>query len=49
MLLILEWVAKKKKLLNINAESSSSTINELRTESNYYKKKFFLINLFKVR
>ncbi len=38
---------EEKKLLNINTESSSSTINELRTESNYYKKKFFLINLFK--
>lgn len=38
---------EEKKLLNINIESSSSTINELRTESKYYKKKFFLTNLFK--
>ena len=38
---------EEKKMLNINTESSSSTLNELSTESKYYKKKFFLINLFK--
>ena len=38
---------KEKKILNINTESSSSSLNELRVDSNYYKKKFFLINLFK--
>ena len=37
----------ERKKLNINTESSSSSINKLRTESNYYKKKFFLTNLFK--
>ena len=37
----------ERKKLNINTESSSSSINELRTESNYYKKKFFLTNFFR--
>jgi FkbM family methyltransferase len=31
-------------LFNENIESSSSSINELNKESNYYKKKFFLLN-----
>tara|TARA_B100000674_G_C37822080_1_gene906311 strand:- start:92 stop:799 length:708 start_codon:yes stop_codon:yes gene_type:complete len=38
---------EEKKILNINTESSSSSLNELRKDSNYYKKKFFFINLFK--
>ena len=38
---------KERKNLNVNVESSSSSINELRIDSNYYKKKFFLTNLFK--
>ena len=31
---------------NENMESSSSSINELNTDSRYYKKKFFLLNFF---
>ena len=31
-------------LFNENIESSSSSINELNKESNYYKKKFFFLN-----
>jgi len=31
-------------LFNENIESSSSSINELNKNSNYYKKKFFLLN-----
>ena len=31
-------------LFNENIESSSSSINELNEDSNYYKKKFFLLN-----
>lgn len=38
---------KERKNLNVNVESSSSSINELRIDSDYYKKKFFLTNLFK--
>ena len=31
---------------NINLESSSSSMKELNSQSNYYKKKFFLLNFF---
>ena len=32
---------------NENIESSSSSINELNTDSKYYKKKFFILNFFR--
>lgn len=35
--------------LNKNIESSSSSINELNTESKYFKKKFLLLNFFKLK
>ena len=34
---------------NKNIESSSSSINDLNSNSKYYKKKFFLLNLFKAQ
>lgn len=35
---------KEKKKMNLNIESSSSSINKLNKESNYFKKKYFFLN-----
>ena len=40
---------KGEVFLNKNIESSSSSINELNTNSKYYKKKFFLLNFLKLK
>ncbi len=40
---------KGEVFLNKNIESSSSSINDLNTNSKYYKKKFFLLNFFNLR
>ena len=42
-------ISKKKGNIsfNKNIESSSSSINDLNSNSKYYKKKFFLLNFFK--
>ena len=40
---------KGEVFLNKNIESSSSSINNLNTNSKYYKKKFFLLNFLKLK
>ena len=40
---------KGEVFLNKNIESSSSSINDLNTNSKYYKKKFFLLNFLKLK
>ena len=44
-------ISKKKGNIsfNKNIETSSSSINDLNSNSKYYKKKFFLLNFFKVQ
>lgn len=44
-------ISKKKGNIsfNKNIESSSSSINDLNSNSKYYKKKFFLLNFFKAQ
>ena len=37
------------KILNNNLESSSTTFNQLNTKSKYFKKKYFLLNPFKLK